>query len=426
MSRNIFALADCNSAYASFECVFAPWLKDRPIVSLSNNDGNVVARNALAKQAGIKMGQPWHELRDMHRRGELVVFSSNFALYGSISNRVMRVLASHACQFSQYSIDEGWLLMTGLTLDIEQHCRMIQQDVRCRVGVPIGIGIAHTKVLAKLANWASKKWVSKTGGVVDLRDEVRIEKLLKYAPVEEVWGIGPRLAKRLGEGMGITTAWQLATAPAATLRKQLGVTVERTARELNGIQCFDLEDGPALKQSITSSRSFGQKVYRQADLESAVATFVAKSAAKLRAQGSMCQLMQVFARTSPFRDGPKYGASRTLEFTTPTSDTRHMTAAAMAAVADLYRPNVPFAKAGVVLSSFVEAAGYTPDLFAPETCPRSERLMAVVDAINRREGVGTVRLARERGSGAWPMRQDFLSPRYTTRWSDLPVANANV
>lgn len=420
MSRNIFALADCNAAYASFECVFAPWLKGKPIIVLSNNDGNVVTRNHLAKRAGIKMGQPWHEVRGMPG---LIAFSSNFSLYGSMSNRVMRVLASHTPGFSQYSIDEAWLLLTGLTWDVEQHCRMIQADVARRVGVPIGIGIAHTKVLAKLANWASKKWSSKTGGVVDLRDPERIEKLLRYAPVNEVWGIGPRLAQRLADDLRITTAWQLATAPAAVLRKQLGVTVERTARELAGVQCFALEDGPVLKQSITASRSFGNKVDRCKDLESAVASFVARSASKLRAQGSACQLMQVFARTSPFGDGPKYGATRTIEFTSPTSDTRRMTGAAMEAVRDLYRPNVPFAKAGVILSGFSEKVGCTQDMFAPQDSPKSERLMGVMDAINRKEGAGMIRLARERGGSGWTMRQDFLSPRYTTRWDDLPVVN---
>lgn len=420
---NIFALADCNSAFCSFQTVFEPWHRGKPVVVLSSNDGNVVARSAEAKKAlGIKMGQPWHEVK--HLPG-LVAYSSNFCLYGSMSNRVMRVLAEHTFSMSIYSVDEAWLLLTGVR-DIEAHCRKIQQDVLTRVGVPVGIGIGHTKVLAKLANWAAKKWVAKTGGVVDLRDPERIEKLLKFAPVNEVWGIGSRLTKRLNDDMRITTAWDLATAPPAMLRKKFGVMVERTARELNGIECFPLEEGPALKKTITASRSFGKKVDRLEDLQEAVASFVARAAGKLRAQGSMCHLLQVYARTSPFSSGPQYGASRLIEFPSPTSDTRRMTAAAMAAVADLYRPNVLFAKAGILLNGIVEGVGHTADLFTPGDSPRSAELMAVVDAINRREGLGTIRLAREKVTSGWAIRRDFLSPNYTTRWSDLPKVNAGL
>lgn len=422
--RNVFALADCNSAYCSFQTVFEPWNRGKPVVVLSNNDGNVVARSAEAKKTlGIKMGQPWHEVKGLPG---LIAYSSNFSLYGSMSNRVMRVLAENSPgPYSQYSIDEMWLCFNGLA-DAEQHSRMVQRRVWSRVGVPVGIGIGHTKVLAKLANWAAKKWINKTGGVVDLRDPVKIEKLLRYAPVDEVWGIGSRLTKRLNADMRITTAWELATAPPATLRRQFGVVVERIARELNGIECFPLEEGPSLKKTITSSRSFGKKIDRLEDLQESVASFVARAAAKLRAQGSMCHLLQVYARTSPFSSGPQYGASRTIEFPSPTSDTRRMTAAAVAAVADLYRPNVSFSKAGILLNGIVEGVGHTADLFTPGDSPRSAQLMAAIDAINRREGAGTVRLAREKASGGWPMRRDFLSPNYTTRWEDLPKVNVGL
>lgn len=421
-AKPVFGLADCNSAYTSFECVFAPWLKNYPIVALSNNDANVVARNKQAKLAGIAMGQPWHELRPLLREGHLHAFSSNFALYQDMSNRVMKVLASHV-KITPYSIDEAWLDLSGFTSDIDALCRRIKQDVQLKVGVSVGIGIGHTKVLAKLANWASKKWPDQTGGVVDLRPQLKHEKLLRAAPVSEVWGIGPALTERLKRDMNITSAWQLANAPSPLIRKVFGVTVERTARELAGTQCFAFEDGPEPKKTITSSRSFGEKIIHLPDLQSAVASFVANAAAKLRAQNAMCNVMTVHTRTSPFSAGPQYAPSRVVEFYAPTNDSRLMTASASEAIAEMFKPGFEYAAGRVLLSGFVDAAGYTPDLFAPGQSDRCTKLMSLVDSINLRVGRGAIRLARERVDGSWRMRQELLSPRYTTRWTDLPVAN---
>ncbi|QIE91117.1 MULTISPECIES: translesion error-prone DNA polymerase V subunit UmuC [Pseudomonas] len=413
------ALIDANAFYVSCELLFQPWLRGRAAVAASNNDGCVVSRNDEAKRLGIKMGTPVFELRELVRRGEVTVFSSNYELYQSLSNRVMAILQEQAPRVFVYSIDEAFVDLAGVS-DPEGWSRMIQQQILRSVGLPVGVGIGPTKTLAKLANWAAKRWKSRTGCVVDLRDPGRQEKLLRYAPAGEVWGIGPRLSKRLAEDLKIDTAWQLASADPKHLRRHFNVNVERTARELLGTACFPFQDaGPERKQMIISSRSFGNKVHALEDLQEAVAGFVSTAAGKLRSQGSLANCIQVFAKTSPFSAGEQYSGSRILAMPYPADDTRDLLRAALTGLKALYRPGYAYAKAGVILSQFAERGTITGDLFAPRPRPNSERLMAVMDAINLREGRGTVRFARERPVGAWSMKRELLTPAYTTSWQGL-------
>jgi len=416
------ALVDCNAFYCSAQILFEPWLRDFPVCVASNNDACVVSRNDAAKALGIKMGQPVFELREMASQGRVKIFSSNFPLYQSLSNRMMAILEGLSPKTFCYSIDESFCWLGGVP-DPEAWGRNAQAEVMRRIGLPVGVGIAQTKTLAKLANWAAKKWKAQTGCVVLLTDPARQEKLLRYAPAGEVWGIGSRLSARLDAELGIKTAWQLATADAKLLRRVFNVNVERTARELQGVPCFPFGDsGPERKQQIICSRSFGEKVFSLDSLQGAVASFVGTAAGKLRAQGSLANCLQVFARTSHFGTGQAYSGSRIVALPYPTDDTRDLLTAAMHGLADLYRDGVAYAKAGIVLTQFVERGATTGDLFAPKPRTGSEAVMSVMDAINAKQGRGTLRLARDTSARPWGMRSEMLSPAYTTSWSGIPSA----
>lgn len=419
-----YALIDCNAYYCSAEILFRPWLRTQPVVVASSNDGCVVSRNDHAKALGIKMGAPVFELRDLMQRGELHVFSSNYELYQSISNRVMAVIAELSPRQFINSVDESFADLSGIA-DTHAWGVMARDTIQQRLGIPVGVGIAPTLTLAKLANWAAKRWKAKTGCVVEMLDPDRREKLLRYAPVGEVWGIGSRISRRLGEELRIENAWQLATADPKVLRRVFSVNVEKTARELMGVACFPFgTSGPERKQMITTSRSFGSRVTTLEGLQGAVAAFVATATGKLRGQGSMACCLQVFAQSSPFSSAVPYSRNIVVQLPFPSSDSRVITGAAMAAVSAIYRAGVEFSKAGITLSQFCDAQGWTGDMFAPAPKPGSEAVMKVMDAINAKQGRGALRLAREAGGTAWKMNRNHLSPAYTTAWSGLPRAHA--
>lgn len=417
----MIALVDINAFYVSAEILFRPWLRDRPIVVASSNDGAVVSRNDQAKALGIKMSQAIFELREMTERNGLIVFSSNYELYQSLSNRFMAVLSELAPVARGYSIDEAFCILDGMR-DPEAWARHAQSEILRRIGLPVGIGIGPTATLSKLASWAAKKYKARTGCVLDLSDPARQEKLLRFAKVSDVWGIGPRLSERLSGELGIQTAWQLASTDPKALRRQYSVNVERTARELLGIRCVAFDGDTARRQTIICSRSFGKRVTSLPLLKEAVAGFVTNAAQKLRSQGSFANCIQVFARTSPFASGQQYAGSRIVSLPFPTHDTRDLLQAALAGLVDLYRDGPEYAKAGIVLSQFEQREGMTNDLFAPQPRKNSDALMAVVDAINAKQGRGTVRLGRDTSVGQWSMRREHLSPAYTTSWHGLPVA----
>ncbi len=363
------------------------------------------------------MGAPYYQVREQMRRQGVVARSSNYTLYADISNRVMRVMAEMLPGIEVYSIDEAWGDMTGVA-DPAELGRGIRNRLAHEIGMPVGVGISTTKTLAKLANWAAKKWKA-TGGVLDLTDPIRQEKLLRLAPVSEVWGVGHRSAAKLS-ALNISTAWELAQFDIGTLRKTFGVTMERTARELRGVSCIGFNDGPPPKEAICSSKMFGARQTDLPPIREALAAYVARAAEKLRGQNSLCSTIQVGLQTQlADRNGPRYADAVTLSLPSPTDDTREILAVAQRGLGQIYRPGYPFSKCSILLMNLSQRGELTPDLFAPKPRCGAERLMAVIDQINCREGRDTVRIGRVPAEPVWAMRREMLSQRYTTRWDEI-------
>ena len=416
-TERVLALIDCNSFYAACERVFRPDLLRTPIVVLSNNDGCVIARSAEAKALGIKMAAPYFQIRDDLKRWGVVVFSSNYALYGDISERVMTVIEGMVPAVEVYSIDEAFADMTGVP-DVESLGRRIQTNV-LRLGIPVGVGIANTKTLAKLANHSAKRWMKQTGGVVDLLDPERRDKVLRITNVSDVWGIGRRMTEHLNS-MGISSAWDLAQADAWTLRKQFSVVVEKTARELRGTPCLELEDVTPLKQEICCSRMFGDRLRDIAPIREAVATYAARACEKLRAQQSMCKRVRVSIRTGMFNpDEPRFAKGIVCELPYPTDDTRYITRAAIAGLERIYREGFAFSKAEVLLMDLCQRGEYTDDLFTETQPAAAERVMGVLDAVNAKWGRNTLRPGRIPITPPWGMRRELMSQSFTTRMDQL-------
>lgn len=420
--KRVYALIDCNSFYASCERIFRPELAKTPIVVLSNNDGCVIARTREAKVLGVAMGAAYFEIREELRQLGVQAFSSNYALYSDVSNKVMRCIHAQVPDLEQYSIDEAWADLTGLQGDLAAIGQGIKERVWNECAMPVGVGISHTKTLAKLANFAAKKW-QKTGGVVDLTDPVRRDKLLKIAPVEEVWGVGRRLTKSL-EVMGINTAWDLAHADLSIIRKTFGRVLERTARELRGEEWLRIHQAPDLKKEICSSKMFGAKLRQIEPIREALASYVARAAEKLREQGSLAEEMVISLQTSGFvEDRERYFNSARCILPHPTNDTVLMTKASNQALTRIFRKGYAYSKVGVLLTNLVQSDGYTPDLFAEPPRKNCDRLMAAIDQLNQRFGRGAVRVGTIWPDGrAWRMKREMLSPSYTSSWRELPRA----
>lgn len=422
MNQKVFALVDCNNFYVSCEKLFRPDLKHKPVVVLSNNDGCIVARSKEVKALGIKMGVPVYQAREQIRQHQITCFSSNYALYADMSQRVMSLLETEAPEIEIYSIDEAFLELTGIeTVEgLLAFGKRIKANVDQCTGITVGVGIAPTKTLAKLANHAAKTYPA-TGSVVDLMDPARQRRLLALVDVGEVWGVGRRLSKRLQE-QGICTALDLADTDPKQLRREYSVVLERTIRELNGISCLSLESVPAAKQQILCSRSFGTRITEKAQLRQAIAKYVTRAAEKLRAEGCLARVLQVFIRTGVFNASePQYRNALTIELPHPTDDTRAFLTAAFQLFDKMYRPGFRYAKAGVMLTDFYVHGVYQADLFHSDTqSAQATALMKVVDNINQR-GHGQVFFAAQGVSPEWFMKREFLSPAYTTQWSDLPT-----
>lgn len=368
------------------------------------------------------MGEPYHKIRDVLRRHGIVAFSSNYALYGDMSQRVMTVIESLVPALEVYSIDEAFADLTGITSP-GQLARQVRAQVLKQTGIPTGIGIAPTKTLAKLANAAAKKWQQHTGGVVHLDTPEKRDWLLKRMPVDEVWGVGRRMKEHLALA-GIKTAWDLAQADAWTLRKRHSVVIEKTARELRGVQCLDLEDEPQPKQEICSSRAFGERLHNIEPIREAVATYAARAAEKLRAQGSVCKKVRISIRTGMFNPNEaKFAKGVICELPFPTDDTRLVIKAASKGLDTIYRTGYAYAKAEILLMDLRHRGEFSGDLFSEEQPEAAGRLMGVLDGINARWGKGTLRPARVPAVPKWGMRRELLSPRYTTDWGGLWMVN---
>ncbi|EGQ7594920.1 Y-family DNA polymerase [Salmonella enterica subsp. enterica serovar Cerro] len=421
----MYALADVNSFYASCEKVFRPDLRNKPVVVLSNNDGCVIARSPEAKRLGIKMGVPWFQLKMTQFPEPVIAFSSNYELYASMSNRVMSHLEELAPRVEQYSIDEMFLDVSGIDscIDFEDFGRQLREHVRNGTGLTIGVGMGPTKTLAKSAQWASKEW-PQFGGVLALTtgNPRRTTKLLSLQPVEEIWGVGRRISRKLST-MGITTALQLARANPAFIRKNFNVVLERTVRELNGVSCISLEEAPSPKQQIICSRSFGERFTTYEALRQAICQHAERAAEKLRGERQFCRHIAVFVKTSPFAVNEAYYANVASEkLLLPTRDTRDIISAAVKALDSIWLDGHRYAKAGVMLNDFTPSGVSQLNLFDEEQ-PRaqSDELMKVLDRINH-SGKGKIWFAGRGIAPEWQMKRDMLSPAYTTRWSDIPVA----
>lgn len=417
MAEQVFALIDCNSFYASCERVFRPDLRQVPIVVLSNNDGCVIARSADAKPF-VKMGEPYHQIRGALQRNGVLAFSSNYALYGDISERVMTVIESLVPALEVYSIDEAFADMTGI-VDRDALGRQVRSQVLKLTGIPTCVGIAQTKTLAKLANAAAKRWQKHNGGVLDVCDPKRRNRLLKAMAVDEVWGVGRRMNAHL-TAMGIKTAWDLAQADAWTLRKQFSIVIEKTARELRGTSCLALEEAAPAKQEICSSRAFGERLRDVEPIREAVATYAARACEKLRAQGSLCKRVRVAIRTGMFNpDEAKFAKGIVCELPYPTDDTRLIIRAALQGLDAIFRQGHAYAKAEIMLLDLRQQGEFTDDLFAEVQPIAAEKVMSVLDEINSRWGRGTLRPARVPVTPEWGMKRELKSPSYTTRWDQL-------
>jgi len=417
----MFALCDVNSFYASCETVFRPDLKGRPVVVLSNNDGCVIARSAEAKPF-VKMGEPYFKQKDMFRRHGIVAFSSNYELYADMSNRVMTTLEELSPRCEIYSIDEAFCDLTGVRncRDLTDFGREIRETVLRRTHLTVGVGIAQTKTLAKLANHAAKTWQRQTGGVVDLSNLERQRKLMALLPVDEVWGVGRRISKKL-EAMGIKTVLQLADTDIRFIRKHFNVVLERTVRELRGEPCLGLEEFAPVKQEIVCSRSFGGRITEYHEMRQAICSYASRAAEKLRGEHQYCRFISAFVKTSPFAlNELYYGNSASVKLLTPTQDTRDIITAATKCLDAIWRDGHRYQKAGVMLGDFFSQGVAQLNLF-DENAPRqnSEKLMEVLDHLNVKEGKGSLYFAGQGVQTSWKMKRERLSPRYTTRYDDL-------
>lgn len=406
----MYALIDCNNFYASCERLFNPTLNDRPVVVLSNNDGCVIARSNEAKQLGIPMGAPAFEYRHVFERQRVAVFSANFPLYGDISRRVMNILSTYSPNQEVYSIDECFLDLSGTGNPREQGLSMREQ-VNQWVGMPISVGIAPTKALAKAANRIAKKFPDRSKGVHVIDTEELRVKALKWLKVDDVWGIGRRNARKL-HAYGVHTAYDFTLLPESWVLKNMTVVGLRLQKDLKGIPTIEMEV-PEKKQSIATTRSFDRDYRGFDEMRERISTFTAISAEKLRAQESMCRRVVVFIETNRFRDEENfYGNSITVRSPFPTSSTLELVNYAVAGLKMIFLENKNYKRAGVVLMDFVDANEYQPDLFLNSN-PKHKKLMEAIDTLNNKHGKRLVRLGNQ-DARIHKMRQERLSKAYTT------------
>jgi len=426
----MFALVDGNAFYAACEAVFRPDLKGRRVCVGSNNDGCLVAANAEAKALGNIMYQPLFQLEKLFQQNDVVVFSSNYELYGDLSQRMHTLLGTFATAQEVYSIDESFLDFTGMGLfDLQAYGQVIRRAVMKQLGLPVAVGIGATKTLAKAANRLAKT-IPGWNGVLSFADLPTGEqdRLLASLPVSDVWGVGRRWTEQL-QALGVTTALDLKQAPAQLIRRRFSVVLERTVRELNGIPCQDLELVTPDKQQIVSSRSFSQPVAYLEDMRQAVSRYAARAAEKMRRQGSTCRQVSVGIATNPFKPGaPQYHNWASTRLIHPSDHTGLLINRAKHCLQSIWREGFEYKKAYVMLSDIGSGQVRQFDLFAREAHysnnPKATALMAVLDRINQRMGRGSCRMAAEGidGQMQWPMIRRMQSPRYTTQWGELPVA----
>ena len=432
----MYALVDGNNFYASCERVFRPSLRGCPIVVLSNNDGCAIARSNEAKALGIAMGAPWFKIKHLTETAGLVALSANFALYGDLSDRMMSLAAGLGPQQEIYSIDESFIDLSGVQGDLVARSHAIRSRILQWVGIPCGIGLGATKTLAKLANHVAKTAERKPGSypahlatVCNLAalSGSDLDAILAATDVGEVWGVGRRIGQQLRDS-GVRTVLDLARLSPSMVRDRWSVVLERTVRELQGEPCISMEEAPTPKQQIACTRSFGHPITEIAPLIEAISEFTSRAATKLRRQSGLAGQILVFAHTSPFRTGPKFSKSVVVPLRRPTADTSLLVRAAVMGISQLYAPGFQLAKAGVMLLDLMpnNVLQGEFDFGTPDTRDRS-KLMATIDTINDRFGRSAIHVgsaARQHTPSDWSMLQVRLTPQYTTKFSDIPIARA--
>lgn len=416
----MFALIDCNNFYASCERVFRPDLNGKPIVVLSNNDGCVIARSNEAKALGIPMGAPAFEYEKWFKQYSVHVFSANFALYGDMSNRVMSILSDFAPDSEIYSIDEAFLNLKGFALsNLQKYSEEIRYKVTKWTGIPISIGIAPTKSLAKVANRIAKKYPNQTQGVYIINNEEKRIKALKWLKIEDVWGIGRQHSKRLNE-IGVKTAYDFTQLDNAFVRKKMSIVGLRLKRDLQGIPTLELDEVQA-KKNIATTRSFETNYTEFDQVAERVSTFAASCAEKLRKQNSCCNSIMVFIHTNGHRkDLPQYSRNIVAKLPFPSNSTIELSNFAVQALQRIFKQGYHYKKAGVIVHDFTPENEVQQNLFEN----RNERhipLMQAIDKINLQFGNQKIRLASQDAKRIWKMKQEKLSPRYTTNLNDIIV-----
>lgn len=420
------ALVDCNNFYVSCERVFNPKLEGKPVVVLSNNDGVAVSRSSEARALGVNMAEPWFKFEKLAKKHGIIALSSNYTLYGDMSARVMSILSTFSPRQEIYSIDECFLDLNGFPSEsLIEYGQKIRKTIRQNVGIPVCVGIADTKTLAKLANHCAKKGFAGSNGVCDFGrlNEAELAKLLGSIPVGDVWGVGRKIAEKLLT-MSIKTVEDLRTANPERIRSQFSVALVRTQQELNGVPCIELEDAGAPRQQIMVSRSFGTTVTALEDLSESVAYFATTAAGKLREDGSVAASVCVYLHTNPFKeDDQQYQQSKIVPLSQPSDDTTKLVKAALAGLKAVYRSGLHYKKSGVMLMGLQPKGSVQPTLFDDtDKQAKSDGLMHVMDKINRKMGKGSLTVAASGLGHGWAMRREKMSPNYTTDWNELPVA----
>jgi DNA polymerase V len=418
----LLALVDCDNFYASCERVFRPDLKKIPIVVLSNNDGCVIARSKEAKAMGIKMGVPWFQVKKAYLAQGGKVFSSNFALYGDLSKRVMNILDGMVKRIEVYSIDEAFLDLqhtqnTNQAYEFGIYCR---NTIRQWVGIPVRIGIAPTKTLTKVASHVAKN-INGGTGVYCLSDQKDITHILKTLPIKEVWGVGHNLSRQLNQ-LGVYSAYELAQMDIRFIRKKFSVVLERTVRELRGESCIQIEDHSAPKKQIVVSRSFRARVESLSVLKPLISNFAVRAGEKLRYEKQKCSQVSVFISTSRFNKKLQHRGFDSFQLPFPVDDTRSILMGANKALNVIFRKGYPYAKAGVLLSQFSHPAFIQKSLFEAidqQHLKQDENLMQTIDELN--DDQTQIYYASQYPSGLSPIQKEMVSPKYTTNWWELPT-----
>jgi DNA polymerase V len=418
----MFALVDCNSFFASCEKVFRPDLEGQPVAVLSNNDGCVVARSPEAKQI-VKMQATLFSIKDLVERGELYVFSSNPVLYKDMSRRVIETLQHFSPEVEQYSIDEAFLGLQGFThRDLTDYGQQIRTTVQQWTGIPVSVGIASTKTLAKLAAQVAKRNPDMEG-VLDFETLEDIDAVLAAIAIGEVWGIGKNLRAKLN-ALGIKQVLDLKRANEKLIKKKFGILTLRTVMELRGVPCFSMEPVAAPKTMRIVSRSFGHLVTELADIKEAVATYTTRCAEKLRDDGLVARQFAVSIRTSYYRDRDQYAAARSVELDPPTNDTTVLIPAAMQLAEAAFKPGYEYLKAKVIATELSPAGAVQGNLFsAPVNPEKRDRLMATIDGLNRKLQPDAVKFGAMGLNPSWQMRSEYFSQRYTTHWDEIPTVS---